>query len=87
MIAGPLKGATVRRSAYFVLATAIINSQAEVGGWPGLQTGAAPRDGDGMPDEWERQCGLNPDNPVDGPQDRDGDGYTNVEEYLNELVG
>jgi hypothetical protein len=66
----------------------IINSQAEVGGWPDLRTGVAPRDGDGdgMPDEWERQHGLNPDNPADGAQDGNGDGYTNVEEYLNELA-
>lgn len=63
----------------------IINSQAEVGGWPDLQGAAAPRDsdGDGMPDEWERQHGLNPTDPADGAQDRNGDGYTNVEEYLN----
>ncbi len=66
----------------------IINSQAEVGGWPDLQTGTVPRDsdGDGMPDEWERQHGLDPGNPADGAQDRDGDGYTNVEEYLNGLT-
>jgi len=63
----------------------ILNRQAEVGGWPDLQTGPVPRDrdGDGMPNEWERQHGLNPDSPADGAQDRDGDGYTNVEEYLN----
>lgn len=36
-----------------------------------------------MPDEWERRCGFDPDDPADGPRDRDGDGYTNVEEYLN----
>jgi hypothetical protein len=66
----------------------ILNSQTEVGGWPELQTAAAPRDedGDGMPGEWERQNGLDPKNPADGAQDRDGDGYTNVEEYLNSLV-
>jgi len=66
----------------------ILNSQAEVGGWPELQGGAVPHDsdGDGMPDEWERQHGLNPDSPADGAQDRNGDGYTNVEEYLNSLV-
>jgi pectate lyase len=40
-------------------------------------------DGDGMPDEWEIRYGLNPDDPSDGPLDKDGDGYTNLEEYLN----
>jgi hypothetical protein len=66
----------------------IINSQAEVGGWPDLASGPAPRDsdGDGMPDGWEQQHGLNPNDAADGPRDRDGDGYTNVEEYLNGLV-
>jgi len=29
---------------------------------------------------------LDPRNPADGAADRDGDGYTNVEEYLNGLV-
>jgi hypothetical protein len=66
----------------------ILNSQAEVGGWPDLQTAAAPQDsdGDGMPDAWERGHGLNPDDPADGPQVRSASGYTNVEEYLNSMV-
>ncbi len=66
----------------------IINSQAEVGGWPELKTGPAPRDsdGDGMPDAWEQEHGLNPDDASDGPADKDGDGYTNIEGYLNSLV-
>ena len=66
----------------------ILNSQAEVGGWPDLQTAAAPldSDGDGMPDEWERQHGLNPSDAADGAQDRDADGYTNVEDYRNGMV-
>jgi pectate lyase len=36
-----------------------------------------------MPDTWELSYGLNPSDPSDGPQDADGDGYTNLEEYLN----
>jgi len=66
----------------------IINSQKEVGGWPDLKSAPAPRDsdGDGMPDEWEKQHNLNPQDASDGPADADGDGYTNVEEYLNDLV-
>lgn len=66
----------------------IINSQREVGGWPDLQSLPAPRDsdGDGMPDAWEQQHGLNPNDAGDGPLDRDNDGYTNVEDYLNDLV-
>jgi len=63
----------------------IIDSQAQVGGWPELRSKAAPvdSDNDGMPDEWERRHGLNPHDAGDGATDRDSDGYTNVEEYLN----
>ena len=39
-----------------------------------------------MPDDWERTTALNPQDPTDGPKDRDGDGYTNLEDYLNSLV-
>jgi hypothetical protein len=35
-----------------------------------------------MPDEWESANRLNPTDASDGPADADGDGYTNVEEYL-----
>ena len=67
----------------------IIDDPAEVGGWPALSNGTPPvdTDHDGMPDEWERRQALNPSDPGDGSQDADGDGYTNVEEYLNELAG
>jgi hypothetical protein len=66
----------------------IINSQKAVGGWPVLESTTPPTDSDhdGMPDGWEHAHGLDPQDPRDGPQDRDGDGYTNVEEYLNSLV-
>ncbi|MFV3073686.1 hypothetical protein [Niveispirillum fermenti] len=65
----------------------IIDSQEDVGGWPMLATGAPPpdSDGDGMPDDWERAHGLNPQDPADAAQDRNGDGYTNLEDYLNSL--
>jgi len=64
----------------------IIDSQHEVGGWPELAGAAAPQDGDrdGMPDAWERDNGLDPANPEDHRADLDQDGYTNLEEYLNE---
>jgi hypothetical protein len=65
-----------------------IDSQEEVGGWPELRSASSPsdRDGDGMPDKWESTCCLNPDDSADGNRDRDADGYTNLEEYLNSLV-
>lgn len=67
----------------------VINSQSDVGGWPKYASSAAPTDtdGDGMPDDWERQHKLDPQNAADGSLDADGNGYTNVEEYLNGIVG
>ena len=66
----------------------IIDSQADVGGWPVLASGTPPADTDhdGMPDEWETARGLNISDPSDRNGDDDVDGYTNLEEYLNELV-
>jgi hypothetical protein len=63
----------------------IINSQKDVGGWPALAAREVPADGDhdGMPDAWELAHGLNPRDPADGKADADGDGYTNLEGYLN----
>jgi pectate lyase len=65
----------------------LINTQDEVGGWPELKSRPAPKDTDrdGIPDKWERKHGLDPRNPEDRNGDLDGDGYTNLEEYLNGL--
>ena len=65
-----------------------IDSQKEVGGWPTLKSKPAPldTDRDGMPDDWEKEHQLDPNNPEDRNADQDGDGYTNLEEYLNSLA-
>jgi len=70
---------------YGVGGNGIIDTPADVGGWPLLASGTAlpDKDGDGMPDVWESGHGLKADNPSDGPADDDEDGYTNVEEFLN----
>ncbi len=64
-----------------------IDRQSDVGGWPELRSGPAPSDsdGDGMPDAWERKRGLDPKRD-DSAGDRDGNGYTDVEDYLNALA-
>ena len=64
----------------------IIDSQRDVGGWPELKPLPAPTDSDedGMPDDWEKRFGLNSSKAADGSRDSDGDGYTNVEEFLND---
>lgn len=67
----------------------LIDSQQEVGGWDAYPMERRPahwdRDRDGMADAWERANGQNPQNPADRNGDRDGDGYTNLEEYINGL--
>lgn len=65
----------------------IIDSPKDVGGWPDLRSAPAPldTDQDGMPDIWETEHGLDPTDPTDGPKDR-GDGYTQLEGYLNALA-
>jgi hypothetical protein len=65
----------------------IINHIEEVGGYPMMESGTPPVDSDhdGMPDKWELAVGLNPFDANDALGDRDGDGYTNIEEYINWL--
>jgi pectate lyase len=63
----------------------LINSQNQVGNWPQLESASAPsdRDLDGIPDAWEEASNhLDPDDPADSQRDVDGDGLTNLEEYL-----
>jgi hypothetical protein len=54
--------------------------------WPTLTAGIPPVDfdHDGLPDDWEILRGLNL-SVNDSAGDRDGDGYTNIEEYINSL--
>ncbi|MCM1093730.1 MAG: hypothetical protein NC421_07225 [Lachnospiraceae bacterium] len=56
-------------------------------GWPALQQTAAEvdTDGDGMPDKWETDNGLDPNDKTDGAK-IGADGYTNLEVYMNSLV-
>lgn len=64
----------------------IINSQTEVGGWPLLKSVPPPLDSDqdGMPDDWEQAHQLNPRDAADRNDDPDHDGYTHLEEFLNQ---
>lgn len=66
----------------------LIDSQMQVGGWPELNGTQAltDADGDGMPDDWESSNGLDAEDSSDGNKDRNADGFTNLEEYLNSIV-
>jgi pectate lyase len=66
----------------------IIDDPADVGGWPHLDEGTplSDRDHDGMHDDWESLHELDPKEPSDGSEIA-ANGYTNVENYLNELAG
>ncbi len=65
----------------------VINSQEDVGGWPQYNSAEPPKDSDldGMPDNWEKSQKLNPHDPSDAVADSNGDGYSNIENYLNSL--
>ena len=62
----------------------IINSQEDVTGWPELKGGKLPQDSDSdaMPDDWEKQYGLDPNDPTDAVKDCNGDGFTNIEKCV-----
>lgn len=66
---------------------AFIANEQDVGGIGTLSGADAPADsdGDGMPDEWEKANGTDPDK-ADADGDADGNGYTNIEDYVNSLA-
>ena len=65
----------------------IIDSQADVGGWPLLNTTMAPTDSsnDGMPDDWKTAKKLDSNEKQTNGNDLSS-GYDNVEVYINSLV-
>jgi hypothetical protein len=69
-------------------ADGIIDAPANAGGWPLLKSLAAPKDTDedGMPDEWERKHGLDPQEAKDASTFTLDKQYTNIEMYLNSLL-
>jgi hypothetical protein len=65
----------------------IITEVSQVGGYPDYKgTPYKDSDNDGMPDEWELKAGLNPKDATDASKDRNRDGYSNIEEFLNSVV-
>ena len=66
----------------------LINTQSQVGGWPELQSGTRETDSDydGIPDAWETEFKLDPNDPLDARATTFVTGYTNLEVYLRHLV-
>jgi hypothetical protein len=62
----------------------IIVDISQVGGYP-TYSGEPYQDtdGDGIPDAWEEKFGMDPNDPSDAVEDKNGDGYTNIEAYIN----
>lgn len=66
-----------------------MGNESVVGGYPVYTSGSGPytdTDGDGISDSWETAHGLNPNDPADGPLIHTN-GYSNLENFLNELAG
>ncbi|WBL24666.1 pectate lyase family protein [Zunongwangia sp. HGR-M22] len=64
----------------------IITDIKQVGGFPEYKGKKyLDSDKDGMPDAYEKAVGLNPNDASDATKDLNGDGYTNIEMYINGL--
>ncbi|MBQ1978636.1 MAG: pectate lyase, partial [Alistipes sp.] len=70
-----------------------VTPEGDASPWCALSDGGVKKsrlrdtDGDGMPDWWEREKGLDPRNEKDGRAvAATSDYYTNLECYLNSLV-
>lgn len=63
-----------------------IDSMEQIGGYPAYAPGTTPADtdGDGIPDEWERAHGLDPNDKTDAIKPANS-GYLHIEEWLNSL--
>jgi hypothetical protein len=62
----------------------IITDISQVGGYPEYKGKPyVDTDKDGMPDAWEKKYGLDPKDPSDAKKDLNGDGYSNIEDYIN----
>ncbi|MBJ6609677.1 MAG: DUF1566 domain-containing protein [Candidatus Thiothrix moscowensis] len=63
--------------------TLILSTPSKVVNWSSFSddTTKTDTDADGMPDTWETQYGLNPNDPTDAAKDKDSDGYSNLDEF------
>lgn len=75
------------RSGEVTFGEGIVSNPEQVGGYPEYAFSPdevpADGDGDGMPDAWEEEHGLDAGSAAEPGLDSDGDGYTDIEEWLN----
>ncbi|MGD9994821.1 MAG: LamG-like jellyroll fold domain-containing protein [Salinivirgaceae bacterium] len=66
----------------------IVDNLEDVGGYPELFTDWAPADtdADGLPDYWETENGLDPNNASDNQTILEGNTYPAIEEYINSIL-
>tara|TARA_R110002072_G_scaffold83556_10_gene189503 strand:- start:861 stop:2435 length:1575 start_codon:yes stop_codon:yes gene_type:complete len=92
----PTVGASLKRdmidsriiSEYRNLTGSLISVESTVGGFLTNLSAGNPytdEDMDGMDDNWENANNLDPSNPNDGKEVANGDGYTNLEKFLQYL--
>lgn len=77
----------IRTGKYLRTENGIIDNVEQAGGWPILNSVTPPidSDGDGIPDEWEKANGLNPNDSSDAIKIA-ANGYMNIENYINSLI-
>ncbi|KJD34779.1 polysaccharide lyase [Tamlana nanhaiensis] len=64
----------------------ILTHPSQAGGYPKYKGKPyKDSDGDGIPNKWEKKYGLNHKDASDANQDLNGDGYTNIEAYFNNI--
>jgi hypothetical protein len=69
-----------------VAGNGIITDIAQVGGYPEYKGDPIVySQHDGIPDSWKKKYGLDANDPELASKDCNGDGYTNIEKYLNGL--
>ena len=79
---GTMPGVAFLQHIHFALDNELYVGAIGVGGELHASTVVADSDDDGMPDTWESDHGLDPDDPADADLDLDRDGVTNRHEYV-----
>ena len=59
-----------------------------INAWPALKSLPAPldEDKDGIPDDWEKEHGLNPADATDAASNKLHLHFSNIEVYINSIV-